>query len=183
MENYVEISQIEAELAAMGASPLDTGTVELIVCRPENLKRRVLESGEFSVTEGLIGDNWYTRGSRHTEDGNAHPGMQVAIMNSRVIQAIASDKDRWQLAGDQLFVDFDLSIENLPIGQQFSVGEVIFEVSEVPHNGCGKFTERFGSEATRFVNSKEGRANRRRGINALVIQAGTIRTGDTITKI
>jgi MOSC domain-containing protein YiiM len=153
------------------------------VRRPTHGEREVLETAEFNTTDGLVGDNWRTRGSKDTADGSANPGQQVAIMNSRVIQAITQDKSRWALAGDQLFLDFDLSAENLPAGQQIVIGSVILEISAIPHNGCGKFTERFGSAATHLVNSQEGRANRRRGVNAFVVQGGTIRQGDTVSKI
>lgn len=174
---------IETRLAEKGESPRDNGTVEMIVCRPQDNERLQLEQAELDLTEGLKGDNWRARGSRHTDDGSAMIEAQITLMNSRTIDAIAQDREKWALAGDQLFVDFDLSAENLPAGQQIAIGTAILEVSEVPHNGCGKFTERFGSEATRFVNSKEGRANRRRGVNTRVIQAGTVKTGDRITKI
>lgn len=176
-------TDIETRLSEQGASPRDNGTVEMIVCRPEDNVRRVLEEAEISEQDGMIGDNWRVRGSKHTEDGSAMPGTEIAIMNSRTIDAIAQDRERWPLAGDQLFLDLDLSAENLPVGQRIAIGTAILEVSEVPHNGCGKFTERFGSEATRFVNSKEGRENRRRGVNARVVQAGTIKTGDVVTKV
>ncbi len=179
----LSLEEIEAEIAAIGASPQDNGTVELLVRRPERLQREILESAEFDLVEGLIGDNWRTRGSSSMEDGSANPGAQIAIMNSRVIDVLAQDPDRRALAGDQLFVDLDLSADNLPAGQRLAIGTVILEVSDVPHNGCGKFTERFGSDATRFVNSREGRENRRRGINTKVVQAGTIKIGDTIKKL
>jgi MOSC domain-containing protein YiiM len=86
------------------------------------------------------------------------------------------------MAGDQLYLDIDLSADNLPVGQQLAIGTVILEVTDEPHTGCGKFTERFGSHATRFVNSKEGRQLRRRGVNTRVVQGGTIRSGDTVVK-
>ncbi|MBZ0280196.1 MAG: MOSC domain-containing protein [Anaerolineae bacterium] len=180
---HLALPDLEAGLAELGASPQDNGTVAMIVRRPEFGQRQVLEAAEIDTTQGLIGDNWLTRGSRHTEDGSANPGQQIAIMNSRVIQAIAQDESRWALAGDQLFLDLDLSAENLPPGQRIAVGTAVLEISEIPHNGCGKFTERFGSGATHFVNSKEGRELRRRGVNARVIQSGTVRAGDTVKKI
>ena len=184
MEQHIDVTDIQQVLDELGASPQDNGTVELIVCRPNQGERRVLEQAELNPIEGLVGDNWLSRGSRHTEDGTAHPGMQIAVMNSRTIQAIAEDDDKskWAMAGDQLYLDFDISADNLPVGQQIAIGSVILEVTDVPHTGCGKFTERFGSHATRFVNSKEGRHNRRRGVNMRVVQGGTICTGDTVVK-
>jgi hypothetical protein len=175
--------ELETTLAALGASPHNNGTVEMIVARPDNGERTVLPRAEFSTVDGLIGDNWRARGSRHTDDGSAHPEMQIAIMNSRTIQAIAQDRSSWPRAGDQLFLDLDLTAENLPPGQRLALGTAVLEITSVPHNGCQKFTERFGGDATRFVNSREGRQLRRRGVNAKVVQPGTIRVGDRVTKV
>jgi MOSC domain-containing protein YiiM len=155
----------------------------MILMRPQNEDRVVLEQAEFDPATGLVGDNWHTRGSSATEDGKAHPDAQIAIMNSRVIQTLAPERALWQLAGDQLYVDLDLGPENLPPGQRLSVGSVILEITSMPHNGCAKFTERYGHDAIRFVNSPEGRAERRRGIYARVVQGGTIHIGDLITKL
>jgi hypothetical protein len=183
MENPSTLTTFETAMLALGASPQDKGTIEMIVCRPTIGERNVLQHGELHPVQGLIGDNWLVRGSRNTEDGSAHPELQITLMNSRIIHVLAQERERWPLAGDQLFVDFDLSIDNLPIGQRIAIGTAILEVSAFPHNGCAKFTERFGSEATRFVNSPEGRQLRRRGVNAHIIQGGTICVGDLISKI
>lgn len=183
MQKIITLEDIAQNLTELGASPQDNGIVELIVCRPNQGEREILQSAELDTVEGLIGDNWKARGSRHTEDGLAHPQMQIAIMNSRTIQAIAQDKSRWSLAGDQLYLDIDITEENMPVGQKFAIGTAILEITEFPHTGCGKFTERFGSAATRFVNSKEGRKQRQRGVNARVLQSGTIRVGDTVKKV
>jgi hypothetical protein len=180
---HLTTAEIDAGLTALGASPADSGTVEMIVARPDNLQRTVLQSADFDTAQGLIGDNWLARGSKHTEDGSAVPGAQIALMNSRVIQSLAPDRERWALAGDQLFVDLELSAANLPPGQRLSVGSVILEITDVPHNGCAKFTERYGHDAIRFINSPEGRAARRRGVYARVMQSGTINVGDVIRKI
>jgi MOSC domain-containing protein YiiM len=108
--------------------------------------------------------------------------MQIAIMNSRIIGLLAGDRARWPLAGDQLFVDLDISPDNMPPGQRFSIGDTLLEITEMPHTGCAKFTERYGGDAIRFVNSPEGRAARRRGVYARVIQGGSIKAGDRIVK-
>jgi len=183
VSQHLSLSEIEANLNHLGASPQDNGTVALIVCRPAEGERTILETAKIDLEKGVVGDNWQARGSRHTEDGRAHPDMQIAIMNSRVIHALTNDQSRWSLAGDQLFLDLDFSEENLPVGQRLQIGTAILEVSPVPHNGCAKFTERFGSDATKFVNSIEGRQQRRRGVNTRIVQAGIISTGDRVTKL
>ncbi len=133
--------------------------------------------------KGLLGDNWLARGSRGTTDGSAHPEMQLNIMNSRVIALVAQDPQRWALAGDQLYIDMDLSPENLPPGTRISIGSAIIEVTSPPHTGCKKFVARFGLDAMMFVNSGIGKQLNLRGINARVVQAGTIRSGDNVQKI
>lgn len=183
MHPHLTMTELEARAVSSGPSPKDNGVLEMIVRRPDIGQREVLEEAQLDTEVGLVGDNWLARGSRHTDDGSAVPGAQLALMNSRVIAAIAPDRERWSLAGDQLFVDLDLSDENLQAGQRLSLGDTVLEITEVPHNGCAKFTERFGHDAIRFVNSPEGRALHRRGIYARVIQGGTIRVGDVLKKI
>ncbi len=175
--------ELEAGLDKIRRSPKNEGVVDLIVRRPQTLEREVLEEGQLDVTEGLVGDNWSTRGSSLTPDRSAHPGMQLTVMSSRVIALVAQDKDRWHLAGDQFFVDIDLSGENMPPGAKLTLGSAVIEVSEVPHTGCGKFVERFGADAMKFVNSAVGRQLNLRGINARVVQSGIVRVGDVVNKV
>jgi MOSC domain-containing protein YiiM len=164
-------------------SPRDEGVLAMIVRRPHVGVREVLEAGVLDVVSGLVGDSWRARGSSRTPDGSAHSDMQVTIMNARAVDLVAAqDRSRWPLAGDQLFVDFSLSEDNVPPGTRLTVGAAIVEVTHEPHTGCGKFTRRFGIEATKFVNSPEGRALHLRGINARVIQSGPIRVGDMVRK-
>ncbi len=181
--NYLDSAEIETRLNQIGASPGDRGLLELIVCRPNVDERVVMEQAELDIVGGLIGDNWRARGSRRTDDGSAHPDMQIAIMNSRFMEAIAPDRTRWPLAGDQLYLDLDLSFENLSSGQLLAIGTAVLEITETPHTGCAKFGERFGREVTRLVNSKEGRRLRHLGIYARVIRSGTITVGDIVSKI
>lgn len=183
MYRYLTMTELEAGLGELGNSPQDNGTLEMIVCRPGIGERLAMEQANLHSIDGLIGDNWQTRGSKHTEDGSAHPEMQITIMNSRIIHLIAQDRSRWALAGDQLFIDLDLSVENLPPGQQLAIGTAVLEITRMPHNGCQKFTERFGHDASRFVNSVEGRQLHRRGINARIIRPGIICVGNIVSKI
>ena len=172
-----------AGLDQVRAAPGDGGTVELVVSRPRVDGRDVLEVGDLSVEHGLVGDTWADRGSRHTEDGSAEPGRQVTIMSARAAALIAGPVERWPLAGDQLFVDLDLSHDNLPAGTRLAVGEAVVEISVEPHNGCAKFASRYGQDAVRFVNSPDGKALRLRGLNARVVRSGAVRPGDVVAKV
>lgn len=174
---------LETGLDEILRSPASEGIVELIVRRPAEGEREVLEEGLLDVDEGLVGDGWRTRGSSSTEDGSAHPERQLTLMNSRVIALLAGDRARWPLAGDQLYVDLDLRPENLPSGMRLEVGSAVIEVTDQLHTGCAKFTERFGSSAIRFVNSPPGRALRLRGMYARVVEPGAVRPGDSIRKL
>jgi len=175
--------ELAAGLDGIRKSPKDRGILHLIVRRPATDQREVLDEGSLDPAYGLLGDNWLARGSRSTPDGSAHPEMQLNIMNSRVIALVAQDPQRWALAGDQLFIDMDLSPENLPPGTKLSIGSAVLEVTAPPHTGCKKFVARFGLDAMLFVNSGIGKQLNLRGINARVIQAGTIHTHDVVGKI
>jgi hypothetical protein len=180
---YLTTEELEAGLDEIRKSPKDGGVLELIVRRPSIDERDVLEGGELNLADGLVGDSWRTRGSSRTPDGSSHPDMQLNIMNARAIALVAQRKDRWPLAGDQLFIDMDLSVENLPAGTRLEIGSAIIEVTAQPHTGCKKFVARFGLDAMKFVNSGVGKNLRLRGINARVVQAGVIRIGNTVKKI
>jgi hypothetical protein len=180
--------QLSAEELADGLdhifkSPQDEGRLELIVRRPDVDRREALEEGRLDVEQGLVGDNWLAKGSRHMPDGSADPDMQLNIMNARVVALVAVDPDRRQLAGDQLYVDLDLSPENLPAGTQLSIGDAVVEVTEPPHTGCKKFAERFGKDAVLFVNAGLGKRLNFRGICAKVIHSGDVSVGDVARKI
>lgn len=180
--DFLDADQLEAGLPEILASPKDEGVVRMIVRRPDVGEREVVETGDLDLAEGLVGDNWRSRGSGQTEDGTAHPEMQINLMNSRVIALVARSEDRWALAGDQLFVDLDLSKENLPAGTRLAMGSAIVEVTAVPHLGCKKFVARFGLEAMKFVNSRRGKKLCLRGINAKVMKPGRVGTGDRIRR-
>lgn len=180
---HLSLAELEAGLETIRQAPRDEGQLELIVRRPRVELREALQEGLLDLSEGLVGDNWKTRGSSRTADGSAHPDMQLNVMNARVIALLAQEVERWQLAGDQLYIDLDLSLENLPPGTKLALGEAVIEVTSQPHTGCAKFMSRFGAEALKFVNSAEGKALRLRGLNARVVKEGAIRVGDKVTKV
>ncbi len=183
LPKHLTMDELITGLAEAGSSPSDAGRVELIVRRPAIGARDVVEHADLDPAVGVVGDNWKERGSSRTQDGTAHPEMQVNVMNSRVVNLIATSRDRWPLAGDQLFVDFELSEANVPPGTHLALGTAVLEVTAEPHTGCGKFVSRFGLDAMKFVNSPDGRARRLRGLNAKVIEAGRVRVGDVVSKI
>lgn len=181
--HHLTQAELEAGLEAILQAPKKEGTLELIVRRPQIEAREVLQLGELHLNDGLIGDNWKTRGSSRSEDGGPHPEMQLNLMNARVIALLARERARWALAGDQLYIDLDLSEANAPAGTRLALGTAIIEITAQQHTGCKKFTARFGVEAVKFVNSPIGRELRLRGANAKVIQPGTIRVGDVVKKL
>lgn len=175
--------ELAAGLAAVRAAPADAGTVELIVRRPGVDEREVVATGRLTPADGLEGDHWRARGSRSMPDGSADPERQLTLMNARFVDLICGgDRDAWALAGDQLYVDLDLSLESLPAGTRLSLGDAQIEITEPPHTGCAKFSARFGSEALRVANSPDGRALRLRGAHARVVEAGEVRAGDAIRR-
>jgi hypothetical protein len=180
---HLSWDELAAGLPEIHESPRDEGALQLIVRRPAVEQREILTEGQLERAVGLVGDSWSRRASSRTPDGSPHPDMQLNIMNARVIALLAQRKERWPLAGDQLYIDLDLSADNLPAGTRLALGSAVIEVTSQPHTGCAKFTEHFGPEATRFVNSTDGKALRLRGINAKVVQPGTIRVGDLARKL
>jgi MOSC domain-containing protein YiiM len=130
----------------------------------------------LDTEQGLVGDRW-SRGSR------PNPKSQLTLMNVHAVELVAGDRSRWPLAGDQLYVDFDLTPENVPAGTRLAIGSAVIEVSDQPHLGCEKFAARFGETARVFANSPAGTAVNFRGINTRVVRSGTVRVGDAVRKL
>ena len=173
--------QLEAGLELLRASPRGDGAVLLIVGRPAVDQREVLEEAALDVGDGLVGDNWRSRG--RSGGRAANPDAQLTVMNARAAALIAGDRERWPLAGDQLYVDLDLSDEHVPPGTRLAVGSAVIEVTAEPHTGCSKFSARFGLAALELVSSPEGRSLNVRGINTRVVEPGTVRVGDSIRRL
>lgn len=183
MLEFVELTRLEEGLDHIREAPADGGTLELITRRPAVDEREVLTEARLDTSIGLEGDTWSGRGSSRTADGGPNPDSQLTLMNARAAAAIAGERERWPLAGDQLYVDLDISIANLPPGSRVQIGSAVIEFSETPHTGCAKFQARYGNDSLRFVNSQVGRELRLRGANCRVVVAGLVRVGDTIRKL
>ena len=176
-------AELEAGFGHVLASPADGGTLEMIVRRPGVDHREVIGEGRLTFEAGLEGDTWDRRKGYVTEDGTPDPDAQLTLTNSRFANLIAGSRDRWPLAGDQLYVDLDLSESNLPPGTRLRIGDATIEVTALPHTGCSKYRQRFGLEALKFTATPEGKSRHLRGIYARVVEPGTARVGDTIRKV
>lgn len=181
MEQLTDL-ELEAALDTIRSSPTDLGTVELLVRRTAVGERDTPLEIELDTELGVVGDNWSTRPNRRTPDGGPDPNGQVTLVNARALAVVAGDRAAWPQAGDQLYVDFDLSARNLPPGSRVVVGDAVLELTAKPHLGCAKYARAFGRDAVRFVNSPEGKALRLRGANAKVVRSGVVRVGDEIRK-
>ncbi len=180
---HLSSADLEAGLDEIRNSPKDHGVLDLIVSRPEEDAREVMQLADLHVEVGLVGDTWQNRPSARSGDGKAHPDMQITMMNSRVAALVAQSQDRWPLAGDQLFVDLDLSKANVPPGTRISVGSAILEATDQPDTGCKKFAALFGVEALELISSPTGKELQLRGLNLKVVRGGEIKPGDTVKKL
>jgi hypothetical protein len=181
--HHRSLAELQAGLGHVRAAPRALGRLEMIVRRPAVDAREELEVGELTCEEGLVGDGWRHRSSSRTPDRSAHPDMQLAIMGARAVELVAGDRARWALAGDQLFLDLDLTAENLPPGTRLELGTALLQVTPQPHTGCAKFLTRYGADSLRLLGSPEGRRLRMRGIYARVVRPGVVRRGDAVRRL
>ncbi|WP_316650373.1 MOSC domain-containing protein [Ovoidimarina sediminis] len=164
-------------------APKEEGRVDMIISRPDHGERTLPQRVRVTAEFGVEGDHW-SRGCWMTaDDGTPHPEVQICMMMSRVIEAIAGAPENWPPAGDNLFLEMDLTPASMPPGTRFSIGSAEFIVTPVPHNGCESFIERYGRDACVFVNTGEGKAHRLRGIYARVTRDGEIAVGDTVRRL
>ena len=181
--NHLTTPDLEAGLEQIRNSPKNQSVLDMIVSRPEEDAREIMELADLDVVVGLVGDTWQDRPSARSGDGKAHPDMQITLMNSRVADLVAQSKERWPLSGDQLFADLDLSKTNVPPGTRISVGKAVLEATDQPHTGCKKFASRFGVDALKFISSPATEVLQLRGINLKVVEGGEIKPGDIVKKL
>jgi hypothetical protein len=177
-------ADLESALDHLRAAPSDAGTLEMLVSRPEHGVREILAEGRLDEADGLLGDNWLSRATSRAIAEGRHLDAMITVMSSRMVRLLGDSTDAQALAGDQLYVDLDLSHDNLPAGTRVAIGDdAVLEVSAKPHAGCKKFLARFGEDALAFVNSEVGSGMRLRGLNARVVRGGAIRPGDVVRRI
>jgi hypothetical protein len=178
---YKTAEEIEQGMGAVFAAPRDAGQVRLIVRRPARGEREIVEEAELDLELGLVGDDWVNRAGLRSDGPNRF--AQLTLMNAGYAELIAGPRSEdWAPAGDQMYLDLDISKSNLPPGARISVGEAVVEISAEPHTGCAQFSARFGSEALKATNTERGRELRLRGANAMVVKPGVVRTGDQARK-
>ena len=180
---HLSTPDLEAGLEQIKNSPKNQSVLDMIVSRPEEDAREIMELADLDVVVGLVGDTWQDRPSARSGDGKAHPDMQITLMNSRVADLVAQSKERWPLSGDQLFADLDLSKTNVPPGTRISVGKAVLEATDQPHTGCKKFASRFGVDALKFISAPTTEVLQLRGINLKVVAGGEIKPGDIVKKL
>ena len=183
MPRHLTLDELKAGLPEILASPKDEGTLRAIVIRPARGERRDLASCEISARLGVHGDHWSKGCWKSTEDGRPHPDVQICMMNARWIQLIAQERSNWPPAGDNFFVDMDLTPDNMPPGTRLAIGTAVIGTTDTPHSGCASFIDRYGRDACIFVNTGEGKRLRLRGIYARVVQDGRVSAGDRVVKL
>jgi len=183
MPRHLSLAELTEGLPHILAAPKEQGTLRAIVSRPAKGKRRDLDSVGVSLAGGVDGDHWAQGCWKSTEDGQPHPDVQICLMSARCIELIAQDRANWPLAGDNLFIDMDLTPDNLPPGTRIGIGSAEMVITDTPHNGCSAFIERYGRDACLFVNTGEGKRLRLRGIYARVTRDGQVSVGDRVVKL
>jgi MOSC domain-containing protein len=173
----------DRSLPDIDAAPADLGRLERIVRRPAVNERELVATAQLDPVVGLVGDDWQARGSKAMPDGSADPEAQLTVISTRVLRALEPDESRWPVAGDQLYVDLDLRVDTLPAGSRLAIGDAVIEISAKPHTGCEKFAARFGIDALAWISTPVGKAHRMRGLNARIVEGGTIAVGDVIRRV
>jgi MOSC domain-containing protein YiiM len=170
--------ELEALWSAASAPPRERGTVRLLTVRREPGVHETPQEVQITVERGLEGDRWALAIERDPDRES-----QVTLMMAGVAELVAAGVQPLHEAGDNILVDYDISLDNLPVGSRLRVGEVVLEVSATPHTGCSKFSGRFGQDALRWVNWRHWRDRRLRGVNTRVVSSGTVRVGDEVARI
>lgn len=171
--------ELEALWAGMPAAPRDAGSVRLLCIRREPGLHDTPDVAEVTVDGGLVGDRWAVGWQEHDPERRA----QVTLMNAAVTELVAAGRQPLHEAGDNILVDFDISVDHLPPGTRVRIGEAVLEISAAPHTGCSRFAARFGQDALRWANWRHWRERRLRGVNCRVVEGGVVRVGDPVERL
>ena len=169
---HLDLDALARAFEALPAPPADQGRVRLLVARRADGVRETPSRVELTPEEGMPGDRW----ARRTR---GRPEMQLAVIQHDVAELIANGQPP-TILGDNLFVELDLSSENLPAGSRLRVGAATCEVTPEPHDGCRKFRGRVGAAALRWVSDRTRRHRNLRGVYWRVIEPGAVAVGDPI---
>jgi len=175
VDRFRTSDDLRRSLAELPAAPKDSGRVTLIVRRMDKGQRETPDRLQLTPEAGIPGDAW-------SRQRRPDPDAQIAVMQADVARLIANGQPL-ELFGDQLFLDLDLSVENLPPGSRLRVGSATVEVTPMPHNGCGKFRARFGLDAVGLVSDPQLRHRNLRGIYLRVVEPGAAAVGDSVAVI
>lgn len=155
-------------LAALFGAPMRPGRLAWIGLRPERrAPMRVVVEARLAPGVGLEGDRWR---------GGATGGRQVTLIAAEHLRAIAGFLGMDAVAPERL--RRNLLIEGVNVlalkGQRFRIGAALLEHSGECHP-CSRLEQEFGPGG---YNAVRGHG----GITARVIEGGTIRLGDTVTR-
>jgi len=176
-------AELEAATAGISAAPADGAAIEMPCLRPGYGERRFVDRIEVTRDRGIPGERWEGSPWLRLPDGRPHPGIQISILQRRVLDLVWRDRQNVVHPGDTFVADMDLSVTNLPEGQLLAAGTAILRVSEVFNDSCVKWKVRYGTAAKDWVNAPAHRALRLRGVLCSVARDGVIRQGDRLRKL
>jgi MOSC domain-containing protein YiiM len=174
-ERFLTLDDLRRTFDTLPGAPRNRGRVVLMVRRRERGRREAPHRLQLTPETGVPGDAWITR-------GQPDPAAQIAVMQADVAELIANGQPL-ELFGDNLFLELELSVANIPPGSRVRVGNATMEVTPKAHNGCRKFQARFGLDALRFVSDPYLRLRNLRGIYMRVLEPGEVAVGDPVEVI
>ncbi|MEP3440656.1 MAG: hypothetical protein ABJN72_04185 [Sulfitobacter sp.] len=181
--NHASLTECEAALEAILAAPKTNAVIEQLCFRPDYGLREFPDTLELTVARGIIGERWTKKPWLILPDGAPDPRIQISILQKRIMDLCWRDRSHTPHPGDPFVVDMDLSAENLPVGTQLRAGSAVIEVSDKFNTACVKWRDRYGNDSLRWINKRENRPYRLRGVLCKIVQDGTVNAGDQLVKL